>query len=170
VTKLSKAGHLDAESIAEVKTRITSHTSTTLPIREKVAVAAPLVQPPSRPTGSRCVQNPSPSPLPENNNRDGRYSLSPRRQQHYTREFHENDRLEVEVWEMRRDVHPSDSHIVLVKEENKQSMDNLKVFSGKTRDSFRVYHKSVETYLRYERKKFTLDVDKINWLGGWLEG
>jgi hypothetical protein len=37
VAKLSKAGCLDAESIAEVKTRIASRPSTALPVREKVA-------------------------------------------------------------------------------------------------------------------------------------
>jgi hypothetical protein len=50
VAKLSKAGCLDAESIAEVKTRIASHPSTALPVREKVAEATPPAPPPSPPT------------------------------------------------------------------------------------------------------------------------
>jgi hypothetical protein len=49
-------------------------------------------------------------------------------------------------------------------------MDEVKVFSGKTIDNFRVWHKSVKTYFRYERKKFTDDADKIDWLGSQLEG
>jgi hypothetical protein len=41
VAKFSKAGCLDAESIAEMKTRIASHPSTALPVRKKVAEAVP---------------------------------------------------------------------------------------------------------------------------------
>jgi hypothetical protein len=67
VAKLSKASRLDAESIVEVKTRITSRLSTALPVRETVAEATPPVPSPSPPTGSHHVRDPSPSPLPENN-------------------------------------------------------------------------------------------------------
>jgi hypothetical protein len=49
-------------------------------------------------------------------------------------------------------------------------MDKLKLFSGKTIDNFRVWNKSVETYVWCERKKFIIDADKIDWLGGRLEG
>jgi hypothetical protein len=48
-------------------------------------------------------------------------------------------------------------------------MDKPKIYSGKTIDNFWIWHKSVKTYFRYERKKFTVDADKIDWLGGWLE-
>jgi hypothetical protein len=80
------------------------------------------------------------------------------------------DRLELKVREMRRHTHSSDSQIVLVKKENKQLMDEPKVFSGKTTDNFQVWHNSIKTYFWYERKKFTVDADKIDWLSGQLEG
>jgi hypothetical protein len=48
-------------------------------------------------------------------------------------------------------------------------MDKPKVFSGKTTDNFLVWDKSVKTYFQYQRKKFTVDGDKIDWLGGRLE-
>jgi hypothetical protein len=60
--------------------------------------------------------------------------------------------------------------MVLAKKENKQAMDKLQVFSPKTRDNFRVWPRSVKTYFRYQSKKFTVDVDKIHWLGGRVEG
>jgi hypothetical protein len=49
VAKLSKTGRLDAESIADVKTRIVSYPSTALPVKEKVAEAASPVPRPSPP-------------------------------------------------------------------------------------------------------------------------
>jgi hypothetical protein len=66
VAKLSKAGCLDAESIAKVKTMITSRPCTTLPVREKVADATPLAPPPLPPTSSHHVKVHSPSLLPDN--------------------------------------------------------------------------------------------------------
>jgi hypothetical protein len=59
----------------------------------------------------------------------------------------------------------SDSQIVLVKKGNKQLMNKPKVFSGKTTDNVRVWHKSVKTDFQYQRKKFTVDADMIDWLG-----
>jgi hypothetical protein len=49
-------------------------------------------------------------------------------------------------------------------------MDKPKVFAGKTTAIVRVWHKLVKTYFRYERKKFAIDTDKTDWLGGRLEG
>jgi hypothetical protein len=49
-------------------------------------------------------------------------------------------------------------------------MDKLKVFSGKMKDNFQIWHKSVKTYFQYEKKNFTVDTDKINYLGSQLEG
>jgi hypothetical protein len=77
VAKLSKAGRLDAESIAEVKTRIASCPSTALLVRKKVVEAAPPASPPSLPTCSYRVWELSPSPLPENNDDEGRQSPPP---------------------------------------------------------------------------------------------
>jgi hypothetical protein len=45
VAKLSKAGSLNAESNAEVKTKIASDPSTALPVREKGAEATPPAPP-----------------------------------------------------------------------------------------------------------------------------
>jgi hypothetical protein len=149
VVKLSKAGHLDAESIAEVKTRISSHTSTALPVRKKVAEVALLVPSPSPPTGGHGVWVPSPSPLLENNNEEGRQSFLPRCQRHYAPEYSEDDRPELEVRETSRDVSSSESQIVLIKIDDKQPMNKPKVFSGKTTDNFWVWHKSVKTYFQY---------------------
>jgi hypothetical protein len=146
VAKLSKARCLDAESIIEVKTRIASRLSTALPVREKVVEAAPLAPPPLPPTGSYRVWNPSPSLPQDNNDEEGRQCPPPRCRWHYGPEYSDDDRPEFEVRETRRDVCPSDSQIVLVKKENKQSMNKPKVFSGDTTDNFRVWHKSVKTY------------------------
>jgi hypothetical protein len=76
----------------------------------------------------------------------------------------------MEVREMRRHIHPSDSQNILVKKENKQPMDKPKVFAGKTTDNFRIWYKLVKIYFWYERKKFTVDADKIDWLGSRLNG
>jgi hypothetical protein len=116
LAKLLKTGCLDAESIAEVKPRIASCPSTTLPVRDKVAEAAPLA--------------PHPLPPPENNDEEGKQSSPPRCRQYYTSEYSEDNRPELEVRETRPDVGPSDSHIILVMKENKQPMDKPKVFSG----------------------------------------
>jgi hypothetical protein len=62
VAKLSKAGLLDAESIAKMKTRITSHQSSTLPVREKVAKATLPAPLPSPPTSGHRLRDPSSSP------------------------------------------------------------------------------------------------------------
>jgi hypothetical protein len=56
------------------------------------------------------------------------------------------------------------------KKESKQLMDKLKVFARKNTDNFRVWYKSVKRYFHYERKKFTVNVDKFDWLRGRLEG
>jgi hypothetical protein len=53
VAKLSEKGRLDAESIADVKTRIAISPLTALLVREKVAEAAPPV-PPLSPSTSGC--------------------------------------------------------------------------------------------------------------------
>jgi hypothetical protein len=45
-------------------------------------------------------------------------------------------------------------------------MNKPKVFFEKTTDRFRVWNKSVKTYFQYEKKIFTVDSDKIDWLGG----
>jgi hypothetical protein len=170
VAKFSKAGHLDAESIAEVKTRIASCPLTALPVRKKVAEAAPPAPPPITPTVGRRVRDPSPSPLPENNDEEGRHSPLPRCRRHYAPEYSQYHGPELEVTETRRDVHLSDSQIVFVKKENKQPIDKPKLVFGKSTDNFRVWHKSVKTYFGYERKSFNVDVNKIDWFGGWLEG
>jgi hypothetical protein len=65
--------------IAEVKTRIARHLSTTLPVRKKVAEAAPPAPPPSPPTGSHRVRDLFPSPLPETNEEEEGQSPPPRR-------------------------------------------------------------------------------------------
>jgi hypothetical protein len=109
VTKVLKAGHLDAESILEMKTRISSRSSTTLPVREKVAKAATPAPLPSPPTGSCHIWDPSPSPSPENNDKEGRHCPPLRCQWHYAPEYSEDDRPDHEVRLTRRDVHPSDS-------------------------------------------------------------
>jgi hypothetical protein len=49
-------------------------------------------------------------------------------------------------------------------------MHKLKVFSGKTTDNFRVWHKLVKTDFCDEMKKFTVDADKIDPIGGRLKG
>jgi hypothetical protein len=67
VAKLSKAGCLDAESIAEVMTRIASHPYTLLLVREKGIEATLLVAPPSPLTAGCLVRDHSPSPPPETN-------------------------------------------------------------------------------------------------------
>jgi hypothetical protein len=67
VTKLSKARCLDAQIIAEMKTRIPSHPSTALAVRDKIAEASPAAPHPSPPSGSHHVRDQSPSPPPENN-------------------------------------------------------------------------------------------------------
>jgi hypothetical protein len=54
--------------------------------------------------------------------------------------------------------------------EHKPLLKKPKVFSGKTTDNFRVWHKSVQTYFQYMRKKFTIDANKSDWPGGRLEG
>jgi hypothetical protein len=41
-------------------------------------------------------------------------------------------------------------------------MDKPKVFFGKTTDNLRVWHKLGKTYFWYERKKFPIEVDKID--------
>jgi alpha-mannosidase len=70
---------------------------------------------------------------------------------------------------MRWDVCPSDNQIVLVKKENKQLINKSKVFCGKTIDNFQVWYKSVKIHFSYERKKVTVDADKIDWVGGRVE-
>jgi hypothetical protein len=78
VSKLSNARHLHAESIAEAKTRITSHSLTLLPVREKVVEAAPPAPPPSSLTIGSHVRDPPRSPPPENNDEKRRQSPLPR--------------------------------------------------------------------------------------------
>jgi hypothetical protein len=109
VTKLSNARCLDAERITEVKTRITSHSSTVLPLREKVAEAAPPAPPPLPTTGGRGIRNPSPLPPSENNDEEGRQSHPPRCRWHDGPEYCEDNRPELKVREARQDVRRSDS-------------------------------------------------------------
>jgi hypothetical protein len=115
VAKLSKARRLDAESIAEVKTRIASYPSTALPVREKLAEAA-LQCHPHHPQLVVVVYGilPHHSP-PENNDEEGRQSLPPRRRRHYAPKYSEDDRLKLEVRETRQDVIPLTYQIVLKK-------------------------------------------------------
>jgi hypothetical protein len=136
VAKLLKAEHLDAETMAEVTIRIANCLSTALPVREKVAEAASPMLPPSPLTGSHHECDPSRSPLPQNNDEEGRQSLPPRHRWYYTPEYSADDRPELEVMETSRDVCPSNSQIVLVMKENKQLLDEPKLFSGKTTDQF----------------------------------
>jgi hypothetical protein len=72
VAKLAIAACLDAESIAEVKIRIASRSSTALLVREKVAEVAPPATLPSPPSCGCHGWDTSPSPLPENNDEEGR--------------------------------------------------------------------------------------------------
>jgi hypothetical protein len=78
VAKLSKAGSLDAESIVEIKTRITTCPSTALPVREIVVEMTSPVLSASPPNGGCRVRNPSPSPLLEQNKKEDRYRPPPR--------------------------------------------------------------------------------------------
>jgi hypothetical protein len=78
VAKLWKARCLDAESMTEVNTRIASHLSTALPVREKVAEAASQALPPSPPTSGYRVRDPSLLPPPEHNDGKGRPITPPR--------------------------------------------------------------------------------------------
>jgi hypothetical protein len=158
------------QSITAVKTRIASRPLTALPVRDKVVEAAPLGPPPLPPTSDYRVWDLSLSPQPEKNDEVGRQSPFPRHQWYYNPQYSEADRPELEVREMRRDVYPSDSQIVLLKKKNKQQMDKLKVFSRQTTDNCRVWHKSVKTYFWYEKTKFTVSAKKNDWLGGRLEG
>jgi hypothetical protein len=57
----------------------------------------------------------------------------------------------------------------LVKKENNELTDKPKVFSRKATDHFQVWHKTVKTYFRYEKKKFAVIVNQIAWLGGRLD-
>jgi hypothetical protein len=82
----SEAGHLDAESITEVKTRITCHQSTTFPVRKKGVEATLLAPPPSPPTTGRHIRYPSPSPPPENNEEEERQSPLPQCRWYYAPE------------------------------------------------------------------------------------
>jgi type IV secretory pathway VirB10-like protein len=162
VAKLSKARHLDAESIAEVKTRITSRPSTILRGPEKGSKTPPPARPPLPPTSSHRIRDPFPLPSPENNQEEEEHSPTPRRRRHDALEYSEDDRPELEVKKTCRLTYPSDSQIVLVEKENKQPTDKPKVFSGKITDNVRFWHKLVNTYFWYERKKFTIDADKID--------
>jgi hypothetical protein len=69
VAKLSKARRLDAESIAKVKIRIASRSSTALLLREKVADAAPPAATLSPSTSRHRMRDPSLS-LPSENNEE----------------------------------------------------------------------------------------------------
>jgi hypothetical protein len=72
VAKLSKARCLDAESIADVKTRIASHPSTALPVRETVGEpGSPALFTSPLPSSGR-VRDVSPSPSPETNDEKSR--------------------------------------------------------------------------------------------------
>jgi hypothetical protein len=57
----------------------------------------------------------------------------------------------------------------LFTKENKQPINKPKIFSRKIRNNFWVSQKSVKTYFQYERKKFTVNADKIDWVGDCLE-
>jgi hypothetical protein len=65
--------------------------------------------------------------------------------------------------------HPAEK-VLLVKQESKQPMDKSEVLSSKTMNNCSVGHISVKTYLRYKAMEFTIDADKIDCLGGSLEG
>jgi hypothetical protein len=99
IAKVPKAGHLDAESITEVRTRIASHPSTRLLVREKVVKATPPALPLLSLTSSHCVKDLSPSPPPENIDEKVGQSLPPRRQRHDASKYSEEDRPEMEVRE-----------------------------------------------------------------------
>jgi hypothetical protein len=89
--KLAKAGRVDAESIAKVKTRITSCPSTTLPVREKIVDANPPAPLPSPSTSGHCIRDPSPSSPPENKEEDAGQSPRPHCRWHDAPEYSEDD-------------------------------------------------------------------------------
>jgi hypothetical protein len=146
IAKLSKAGCLDADSIAEVKTRIASHSSTALLVMEKVAKATYLLLSTSPPTSGHRIRDPFPSPPPEKHEDEERQTSPPRHQWDNAPKYSADDRPELEIKESPWHTHPSDNQIFLVMKNNKQPMDKPKVYSGKTTDNFWVWHKSVKTY------------------------
>jgi hypothetical protein len=81
----------------EVKKRIAIHPSTALPVREKAVEAALGAPPPSPPTGSRRVRDPSLSQLLDNKEEEIGQSPALRCRQHDAREYSEDDSLELEV-------------------------------------------------------------------------
>jgi hypothetical protein len=85
-------------------------------------------------------------------------------------EYCEEDSLEPEVRETPWYTLPSNSQIVLVTTESTQPIYMLQVSAEQTIDHFRVSHKSIKTYFRYEKKKFTVALDNIDSLGGQLDG
>jgi hypothetical protein len=77
-----------------------------------------------------------PSPPLEKNDEEGRYSPSLSYRWHDVPEYSEDDRPELEVRETRRDVHSSNTHIMLVKKDNTQAKHNPNVFTRKATDNF----------------------------------
>jgi hypothetical protein len=78
LAKLLNGGCLDAENIAEIKTRIPSCPSTAFLGRKMVANVAPLAPRPSPSTGECHIRDPSASLRPENYHEEGRQTSPPR--------------------------------------------------------------------------------------------
>jgi hypothetical protein len=92
---------MDAESIAEAKTRIASRSSTAVIVREKIVEVAPPALPLSPPTSGHHVRDPSSSPPLENKDEEGKQCPPPRSQWHYVPEYLVDNRPGLEVRKMR---------------------------------------------------------------------
>jgi hypothetical protein len=134
---LSKAGYLDADRIAEVKTQIASGPSTALPGREKVidTGAGQGRPPPSLPKGEQCHWDPSPSLPPRKNEREVSAIPSQEYRWQHMSDYSSDDMLVDSDLDVDPYYHPA-KKVLLVRTEFKHLMDKLKLFAGNTTDNF----------------------------------